>query len=53
MLTINGHQTLLIDLILGRELPARGEILIDHIPVKEYFSKYSGTVGIISELLGN
>jgi len=43
------YQTLLIDLILGRELPARGEILIDYMPVKEYFSKYPGTVGIITK----
>ncbi|MDF2803287.1 MAG: transcriptional regulator, LytR family [Anaerocolumna sp.] len=40
-------QSLLMDLILGKELPARGEILIDHMPVREYYDKYSGTVGII------
>lgn len=43
------YQNLLFDLILGREIPAKGELLIEGIPVKEYYMKYPGTVGIITK----
>lgn len=43
----NETSALLINLILGKELPARGEILIDSLSPKDYFRRRPGTVGVI------
>lgn len=43
------NQSLLIALILGKELPSRGEILLDYIPTKDYLHKNPGKVGVISK----
>lgn len=43
----NEKSALLLDMILGRELPARGEITIDSLAPREYCRSRPGTVGVI------
>ncbi|SHO50548.1 LytTR family transcriptional regulator DNA-binding domain-containing protein [Anaerocolumna xylanovorans] len=43
----NETSALLADIILGKELPARGEVLIDSLTPKDYCRRHPGTIGVI------